>query len=236
VPSTSRLAALATAALLLAACSSSSPPPQACDVAAQAGCAAGQACEAVTGGAPACFDPVVVQGTVKELGATTPVAGARVVALAADRAPRSDVAASDAVGGYALRVPAPRDATGRPVQTSLTLRADAQGYQGFPGGLRTALPVDLSTAVHDDAKHQWTVAGALTSLELLADAGGGTAWLRGTVARPPGGVGALVVAETAPGGAGPGTAIPRSPTPRAPTPCSTWTPPPPTSCAATPGA
>jgi hypothetical protein len=127
------------------------------------------------------------------------------VALDADRAPLSDVAASDAAGSYALRVPAPRDATGRPVQTSLTLRADAQGYQTFPGGLRTALPIDLSTAVHHDAKHQWTVTGALTSLELLPDASGGTAWLRGTVVRPPGGVGALVVAETAPGGAGPGT-------------------------------
>jgi len=141
--------------LALAACSSGGSDP--CDPVGQAGCEAGLVCEQVSGAQPACFDPVVISGTVRVLGASTatPVAGARVVTLDQDRAPLSSVATSDAGGGWSLRVPAPRDPSGRPIQAAVTLRADAQGYQTFPGGLRTALPLELSSAVHDAANHRW---------------------------------------------------------------------------------
>lgn len=191
--------ALATAA----ACGSKSSGP--CDVAAQAGCDAGLVCEPVTGGQPACFEPVVVSGTVRALATAAPLAGARVVALDQDRAPISSVATSAADGAYAVTVRAARSAAGAPVAAATTLRADAQGYQTFPGGLRTALPLDLSAAVHDTAGRRWVVSGPLTALELLPLGGAAGAWIHGTVARPPGGVGSLVVAEPAPGTGGPGT-------------------------------
>lgn len=42
-------------------------------------------------------------------------------------------------GTYDLEVPVPRDAKGVPVATKAFTLADAQDYQTFPGGLRTAL-------------------------------------------------------------------------------------------------
>jgi hypothetical protein len=77
---------LAAAALLSAACGSDSKPS--CDPATQTGCAAGLSCETVSGGTPACFDPVVVAGRVFKLADATAITGARVVALDANAAPR----------------------------------------------------------------------------------------------------------------------------------------------------
>lgn len=193
-----RLSPLALAAALLAGCGASSTSKHACDPVAQTGCSAPQTCEAVSGGAPACFDPVVVQGAVFDLAqtaATAPIAGARVVALDANGAPLTAVATSAADGSYALQVPAARDATGAPVSSAqVTLRADARGYQSFPGGLRIAIPIALSSAVHQGGT--WTISGAPAQLGLakLSDATL-TASLHGTVAVPPGHPGVLVVAE-----------------------------------------
>lgn len=197
-----RLACLAAA--LTAACGGSSSHDNACDPVAQTGCAFGQFCEPVQNGAPACFAPVLLRGTVSAPG--TPAIrldAARVVALDANRAAVSTVAVSAADGTYELKVRAARDSSGKPVQATVTLRADRQGYQTFPGGPRTALPIDLSGATQSASS--WVVSGTLTDLLLLPLQAGGTASIHGTV--PVTGVGALVVAEPAPGGTGPQTGV-----------------------------
>jgi len=188
---------LAASAFLAAACGSDSTAP--CDPAAQTGCASGLACEPVTGGTPACFDPVVVTGRVFELAGDAAVAGARVVAIDANGAPASAVAVTGGDGSYRVAVPRERAADGTPVGTAVTLRADAAGFLSFPGGLRRALPVSTSGAVH--AAGAWTVQSALTDVGLIAlPAGAGTSSIRGTAAVPPDGAGVLVVAETSSGG------------------------------------
>lgn len=199
--------ACAFATLVLACGSSTATSP--CDPVAQTGCGAGQLCETVQGGSPACFAPVLVRGTVADLTSQALLNGARVVALDANRAPLStvQVTANDGArdGAYALRLAhaARADTTGKPLQASITLRADRQAYQTFPGGLRTALPIDLSGATLEAGT--WVVSGALTALKLTPVVGGGTASIHGRVTAPSSGAGTLIVAEPSPGGAGPQT-------------------------------
>lgn len=189
---------LAALTATLVACGSSDKA--ACDPGAQTGCITGKACELVENAGPACFDPVVLQGTVFDLATQASVVGARLVALDANRAPVSTVATSGATGAFTLTVPAQRKADGTPVAASLTLRADASGYQSFPGGVRTALPIDLSSATHTNAI--WTVQSPLTAVGLIPLPAGARASVHGTVALPPNGVGVLVVAQPVAGGAG----------------------------------
>src|SRR5262245_51496943 len=115
---------------------------------AQSGCSNGQLCEMVQNGMPTCFAPVLVRGTVSDptLMPAKQLDDAHVVALDPSRAPLSTVAVSANGGAYELKVHATRDANGKPLQALITLRADKQGYQPFPGGVRPALPIDLSTA------------------------------------------------------------------------------------------
>lgn len=202
------LAAAALAALSLACGTSGSK--NTCDPAAATACSGGLVCEQVSGGAPGCFAPLLIRGTVSDASNGAGLNGARVVALDPGAAPLSTVAVSAnggspaADGHYQLTVRATRDATGAPLHASTTLRADAQGYQTFPSGVRVALPIDLSSATYDGGTKTWGIAGPLTNVKLLAISGG-TAWIHGSVARPPSGAGVLVVAEPAPGGAGPQT-------------------------------
>ena len=195
--STSRLAWLASAALLLAACGSSSTPPPSCDVAAQSGCGSGQACEPVTGGAPACFDPVVISGHVSDIASGNRLADAKVVALDANGAPVTGVATSSGApsdGVFKLRLAVERDPSGTPKTASVTLRADRAGYASFPSGLRVALPVSTAGATHAGA--EWLVSSSLTEIGLAAlPAPVPAGSILGTVAAPPAGVGVLVVAE-----------------------------------------
>lgn len=177
---------------LSAACSSSSKSTSPCDAARQTGCDAGLYCEP-QGSATACFAPVLVRGTVVDPTVDASISGARVVALDASRAPVSTVATTAVDGGYEIAVRAARDASGKPVSTRITLRADAHGYQTFPGGLRTALPVDLSTAA--DRGGRWVVSGPLTALELLPLPGAGTGRIAGTVSLVAGVAAPLVVAD-----------------------------------------
>jgi hypothetical protein len=178
-----------------------------CDPVAQTGCAANQFCEDVQNGMPSCFGPVLVRGTVSDPTTTpsTNLNDARVVALDPSRAPISTSVATAVDGTYELKVRAARDQSGKPVQASVTLRADKQGYQTFPGGIRPALPIDLSGAMLENGS--WVVSGPLTAVQLLPLAGAGTAFIHGSVAAPPPGAGTLVVAEPAPGGAGPQTGL-----------------------------
>jgi hypothetical protein len=196
-------------AIAVAACDDNDDPSASrCNAAAQTGCAAGLYCEPVGTSGTACFAPVIVRGTVADptTVTTTMLDGARVVALDANRAPVSTVAVSASGGAYELKVRAARDTRGWPLPAAITLRADRQGYQTFPGGIRPALPIDLSTATVVGSS--LVVSSPLTALQLLPLPGtAATSWIAGTIARPPSGAAPLVVAEPAPGGAGPGTGI-----------------------------
>lgn len=176
---------------------------ESCDLLAQTGCEDGQVCEEVSGTEPACFRPVLVFGQVSELGEAMPIAGARVVALDINGAPLSTVAISELDGTYSLQVPSTRvGELGTPVAVEMTLRADAQGYQSFPSGLRQALPIDTATAV--EVNDTLVVQSSLTSIGLLQLSDGGTGSISGSVELPLSRVGVLVVAE--PSGGGPAQA------------------------------
>ena len=190
-------AAALAGSFALAACADD-PPPEVCDPIAQEGCDTGLVCEEVAGGEPACFAPVVARGDVFDLGDDAPVAGARIVALDLNGTPVSSVAISDAEGRYELALPSPRDADGAPAIPQITLRADAPGYQTFPGGLRQALPVDVSTpTVAEDGSY--VVESTLTRIGLIGLPEETVGSISGTVELPPETVGVLVVAEDANG-------------------------------------
>src|SRR5690349_9575792 len=135
----------ALAALVLATACGGGDDKVVCNPTAQTGCGGGQVCEVVPGATPACFDPVILSGKVTDLATAHGLGGARLVALDANRAPASAVATSAEDGTYRIVLPRPRAADGTPIAGSVTLRADRAGYQGFPGGVRQALPVDLAS-------------------------------------------------------------------------------------------
>lgn len=139
-----------------------------CDPELNTGCLADQACEKVTGGAPTCFAAVKVRGQVFDLagGVGKPVAAARIVAVDDAGAAISTVAVSGADGMYDLRIPAPRDSSGAIQNYKFTLRADAAGYQSFPGGLRPAIPSDVNTAVLSGSTQ--IIMNPTTSIGLIA--------------------------------------------------------------------
>jgi hypothetical protein len=181
----------ALAIIFLSGCSSNDGP---CDPEAQTGCDGGEVCERVAElDEPACFAPVELHGRVLELGSGRAIAGARVVAVDVNGAAASGVAISAVDGTYSLRVPAQRSAEGLPGAFPVTLRADAVGYQSFPGTIRQPLPVDVGSAV--SMSGAYVVQSSLTDIGLLARAGG-SGKIRGHVDVPDDHAGVLVVAET----------------------------------------
>lgn len=124
-------------------------------------------CEPVQGGNSACFAPIYVKGMVFDLATKAPIEGAHVVARDANNAAVSGVAITDPAGNYALRVSGLRDKDGKPLSTKVTLRADADGYLGFPKPPRIALPIELAGAVAGDAG-ALTVQSSATDIAMLA--------------------------------------------------------------------
>lgn len=120
-----------------------------CNPDAQTGCAENQACEAVSEGNTACFAPITVQGKVFDLASHAPIAGAHVVARDVNAVAVSGIAVTDANGDYSLKVPTTRDKAGKPVENRVTLRADAAAYLTFPAPPRVALPFDVAAATGD---------------------------------------------------------------------------------------
>lgn len=165
-----------------------------CDIFTQEGCSSGEICEEVIDDEPACFAPVVVSGSVFDLEDGSAVAGARIVALDGNRSPVSDVAITDENGNYSLPIPSVRDENGDFAGARVTLRADAQGFQSYPGGLRRSLPIDTGAAEPGD--FGWVLDSSLTQIGLLPlDAGAGSGIIAGTVELPPNLVGVMVAAE-----------------------------------------
>jgi len=167
----------------------------ACNSLTNDGCEEGLSCEYTSSGETGCFESIALRGTVFDLATTAAIEGARVVALDANGAVASTVTVTDAEGNYELEVSVTRDEEGNPAAgQSVTLRADAAGYQTFPGGVRQALPVDLTAPVEVD--DQLVVDVSLTDIGLIAlEAGAGTASIYGTAELPEDTYGTMIVAE-----------------------------------------
>ncbi len=160
-------------------------------------CESGRVCELVAGGDPACFEPLELKGRILDSADGSGVGGATVAAVDSNGAVRSLLAESAEDGSYVLPIPTERDEEGKPLAEPVTLRVDAQGYQSFPLPPRTALPVDLGTAVEEPASSHLVVGNAATDVLLVALEGGaaGLAVVNGRVEGTPAS-GFLVVAES----------------------------------------
>ncbi|WP_437680924.1 hypothetical protein [Sorangium sp. So ce131] len=165
-------------------------------------CAGGLTCAELVAGGHACYPPVLAKGKVFDSGTTAGVEGARVLALDDQASALTDVTITDAAGSYVLEVPVPRAEDGAPIEDLVfTLRASAQDYQPFPGGLRTALPIASSEATSGD--EGWSIETTLTDIALIAlpEEQRGLPSISGTVLASGSSGGVLVVAEDD-GGAG----------------------------------
>ncbi|UJR86436.1 hypothetical protein [Sandaracinus amylolyticus] len=191
----SLLSILAIALALTTVAGCGDDESEACTPGSAEGCDDGFVCEEVLDGEPACFAPVIVRGRVLDMGTDEGIAGARVVAFDANGAARSTVVESATDGMYSLPVPSRRDADGVPVTDAITLRADAAGYQSYPTAPRTAIPVDLATAVAT-ADDDLVVMNAATDIALIArdDVASGVADVVGVIDHELS-AGVLVVAE-----------------------------------------
>lgn len=110
-------------------------------------CAGGLSCAEMQAGGFACYPPVLLKGSVFDSETKGPIADAQIMALDDQATAKTDIALSDAKGDYTLEIPVARQADGSPIAAeNFTLRASASGYQTFPGGLRTALPISSSEA------------------------------------------------------------------------------------------
>src|SRR5690242_12328907 len=178
--------------VIVAACGGSDNKP--CDVAAQTGCGDGDVCEDVAGGMPACFAPVEIHGRVLALADMSGIAGARVVALDVNGAAVTNVAISATDGTYKLTVPTVRNADGTAnAFPTVTLHADAEAFQSFPGPVREALPLDLSMAMQNG--DGYVLQSALTDIGLIRGTTTELGSIEGTAEVPPDHAGVLVVAE-----------------------------------------
>ncbi len=173
-------------------------------------------------GLAACFARVEIRGRVFSAMTDEGIQGATVVALDANGGARSTVATTETDGSYALPVSVPRRQDGTLVddtlQTQVTLRSAAAGFQVFPTAPRTAIPIDLSesdaepegdSVGRDEGTNDsrdgdgqgsgvWVVQNAATDVALipLRDETTGLSVIRGSVdSEEPGGV--LVVAVQA---------------------------------------
>ena len=129
-------------------------------------CDDGLTCAEVTAGYK-CFPPVLLKGRVFDSATDAGIPDGHVIALDEVATAVTDVAITDMAGNYQLEVPVLRDDMGIPVKNrAFTLRADAQGYQTFPGGLRTALPI--STGEAKLVNKVYEIKAALTDIALIA--------------------------------------------------------------------
>ena len=159
-------------------------------------CNDGLTCAAVVSGGSKCFPKVLLKGSVFDSSTADGIEGAHVIALDEVATATTDVAVTDAGGDYSLEVPVPRDDTGAPVKDqAITLRSGAQGYQTFPGGLRTALPI--STGDAKAVEGTWVIETALTDIALipLPEDEQGLPSISGTVIAGDASGGVLVIAE-----------------------------------------
>lgn len=130
-------------------------------------CAEMLTCAELEDGSHRCYAPLLVRGTVTDAADRSGIEGAHVIALDGESVAATDVAVSTAPdGAYVLELPVVRDMEGRPLATSYTLRASAAAYQTFPGGLRTAIPLNSTDAI--ETEEGWILEGTVTEITLIA--------------------------------------------------------------------
>lgn len=129
-------------------------------------CGEGLACARIEGGDAACYPPVLIRGRVLDSTTGVAIADAHVIGINDERFAVTDVAVSAADGTYELAVAAPRTADGAVASANYTLRADADGYQTFPSGIRQPLPINTSLAAQD-AEGVWVIEEAVTDVTLI---------------------------------------------------------------------
>ncbi len=131
-------------------------------------CAPGLVCAETPEEDDQCYEDVVIRGMVFDAGTEESIEGARVIALDDKASAASNVGISDENGDYELSVPVERDGDGKPIgDIFFTLRASAQDYQTFPGGIRTALPVQTDIAERDGEDGPWVLQNAITDIALI---------------------------------------------------------------------
>jgi hypothetical protein len=168
----------------------------ACDASADTEqCAPELTCAEITDGSYECHEPVVVRGRVFDLSDDAAIEGAHVLGLDDSPIAVTDIAVSIADGSYALELPVVRDTEGTPQESFFTLRSSADAYETFPGGIRTALPINTTIAVQADG--EWTIEGTVTDIALLPleDVDAPRVSISGTVVAGDLSNGVLVVAE-----------------------------------------
>jgi hypothetical protein len=168
-------------------------------------CAGNMTCATHEGGETLCRLPVNLKGKVFDAGTAAAIQAAQIVAFDESPTAITDVAESDAAGNYVLDVPVPRTADGTPITDFIvTLRASARDYLTFPGGIRTALPIQTSATEVQKTDTEWYIQNALTDIALikLPEDKRGRHSISGTVkaADKPSSAGVLVVAEPPPAG------------------------------------
>lgn len=176
-----------------------------CDPDAEVQCDPALVCAELVDGSNSCQRPVLFRGRVVDSTDLSAIEGALVLALDEQSIAVTDVAVSALDGAYELRVPVVRNMDASPIATSFTLRASADGYQTFPGGIRTAIPISTTLAAMD--ADGWIVSGTLTDVILVpvADPAAPRISISGHVvvdSDPDLEAGVLVVAEPTGGGAG----------------------------------
>ena len=159
-------------------------------------CAPSLTCAELTDGTYACHRPLLFRGRVLDSTDSSPIEGAHVLGLDAQPVAVTDIAVSEADGSYELEVPVVRNEDGSPVAASYTLRGGADGYQTFPSGIRTAIPINTTLAAELD--EGWVVMGTLTDVALIPveDPSAPRASITGTVRAQADSGGVLVVAAT----------------------------------------
>lgn len=164
-------------------------------------CAGGLTCAELQAGGHACYLPVLLRGRVFDSESDVGIEGALVLALDDQSTALTDVEITGLEGAYDLELPIARDDDGVPIpDVVMTLRSSAAGYQPFPGGLRTALPITSGEAVALD--EGYVIETAITDIALIAlpPDQQGLASISGTVLAGERSAGVLVVAEGAGGG------------------------------------
>ena len=128
-------------------------------------CAPELVCAERTDSTFACHPRFYIQGTVRDATDAAAIEGAHVLSLNEESIAITDIAITDAEGRYQLELPSVRETDGAPVSAAYTLRSSAQDYQTFPGGLRTALPINTAEAAREG--DNWIIEGSLTEITLI---------------------------------------------------------------------
>lgn len=128
-----------------------------CQVGDPTACDPGLVCEPVgTGNDTGCFPPLEVRGKTVELESQQALGQVFVSAVDQTGLAAGQLTTSGDDGAFTLRIPVVRkDSGGEPLTTRIRLRAQAQGFEDFPGPLRASPEIDTAQAVQSNPDQPW---------------------------------------------------------------------------------